>query len=161
VLAKGDFSGVILSGGGLSEPIIITDPALHTFFAFSDFAKRISPPAIQGDGYLISRGWPDDNGQFAAWDSLRYYPNADSAGGAIYYVGLIDGSSEYDHHWFVVSPDADAVLRRLIAEHSPVAGRPLPESVILASLFVLIILGLAASTIQSALAARHVAGELR
>jgi hypothetical protein len=46
---------------------------------------------------------------------LIYYPGVGVQPGAVYYEGLFNGSSEYDHRWFVVPAQQDASLRQMLA----------------------------------------------
>ena len=112
----GPFPRVIISGGGLAADIEVTDRHLLDFFSFSDFYEaRIEAPAAPGLGYTVSRGWSTDSGAFVAWDRLRYYPGANGQPGYVYYEGLINGSSEYDGHWYRANANAEKYMPLLLA----------------------------------------------
>jgi len=124
--AKGAFGLVVISGG-LAADIEVTDRHLLDFGSFNDFSQSlIEAPADPGTGYVISRGWPNDAfTPFAPWDRLRYYPGAAGQPGYVFYEGLVNGSSEYDGHWYRASADAEKyMLPLLAAQLAPAAPAP-------------------------------------
>jgi hypothetical protein len=126
--AKGPFGLVIISGGGLAADIEVTDRHLLDFFSFSDFYEsRIEAPSAPGLGYVVSRGSTSGSGTFVAWDRLRYYPGADGQPGYVYYEGLVNGSSEYDGHWYRASANAEQYMLPLLAGQ-PRAEAPAPSA---------------------------------
>jgi hypothetical protein len=123
-LAQGNFARLVISGGGLAEPVESTEPALLGFWSFSDFpTMQVAPPTVAGEGYAIERH--SGHGP-SAWDRLRYYPNASGVGGYLFYEGLLNGASRYDGQWYLVSAAGDAALRRILAEQTA-SGHALPE----------------------------------
>jgi len=140
VLAKGNFTYVTIDGPGLTDKLNITDPALTSdFFIFADFTKGpIDPPADPGEGYEVTRVYIEtiDNKPTAkAFDQLLYFPYAD--GGYVYYVGLSEGTSEYDGKWFVANPDADAPFRAALAASARLEWIPVAiVAVIFAGFFI-------------------------
>jgi hypothetical protein len=63
---------------------------------------------------LITRYEQDSNGKYLAWDSLRYYPNTTNGRGYVFYVGLLNGSSEYDGHWFYAVSSSETVFQKIV-----------------------------------------------
>src|SRR6185369_2409145 len=118
------FGLVVISGGGLAADIEVTDRHLLDFGSFNDFSQSlIEAPADPGTGYIISRGWPNDAfTPFAPWDRLRYYPGAAGQPGYVFYEGLVNGSSEYDGHWYRASANAEQYLLPLLAAQQRAAS---------------------------------------
>lgn len=123
-LAKGPPAKVTISGGDLAEEIEITgDEATLTTLGtmyLEDYETRSddAPENISGDGYLIIRFY--ENAQnpvhYTPFDQVRFYPNIDgNAAGYIHYIGLVNGSSEYDGQWFRASREGQAALENAIA----------------------------------------------
>ncbi|MCZ2099888.1 MAG: hypothetical protein LC121_27220, partial [Anaerolineae bacterium] len=54
-------------------------------------------------------------GRYVAFDAVRYYPNPDGGRGYVNYLGIINGSSEYDGKWFRANAAGEAALRAVIA----------------------------------------------
>jgi WD40 repeat protein len=119
-LAKGSWSKVEISGAGLSGVVEVTDPQLLDAFemtTFQDFDQgTIDPPEIIGGGYKILRGWDDPSGHFLAFDEVVYYSDPAGGRGYLYYAGIINGSSEYDHRWYRVSADGEAAMQTFFAD---------------------------------------------
>src|SRR5215510_8332395 len=101
-LAKGEFSFITVSGAKLADKVRISDPTLTTdFFAFADFYRnKTEAPTDPGMGYEITRYYLDGNREIA-FDKLHYYPDTDF----VYYDGIVNGSSEYDHKWYISRPE--------------------------------------------------------
>lgn len=107
-LAQGGFTYVEVKGPGITGNIAITDPALtEDFFAFADFtAEPVPAPANAGEGYQVTRVYVIEDKDHP-FDQLEYYPYT----GYVHYIGLAEGTSEYDGSWFVANPAADAPFR--------------------------------------------------
>ena len=122
VLAKGPPQKVTISGAGLAPQIELTGDQVTLealgFMALEDYTTESpeAPEGISGDGYLITRYFETSPGRYMAFDQARYYPDPAGGRGAIYYVGIFNGSSEYDHHWFRPNADNEAVLSRVITD---------------------------------------------
>ena len=105
------FTKVSITSLDTGRVAVLTGPSLtagydvSTFWSFADFAQPAAKPARSGPAYEVNRD---------GWDHLRYYPSAGGAPGVVYYEGLYNGSSEYDHQWFVVPPEQDAALRQVM-----------------------------------------------
>ena len=139
-LASGNFSYVTIDGPGLTDELNVTDPALTSdFFIFADFTKGpIDPPANPGEGYEVTRVYIetiDNKPEAKAFDQLLYFPYADE--GYVYYVGVAEGSSEYDGKWFIANPAANEPFRAALAKSARLEWIPLAVlAVILASFFI-------------------------
>lgn len=120
-LAKGPFDYISVKGPGIIGDIIITDPALTGFFSFADFsAGPIPAPADPGQGYQIVRAYVvEDKDQ--PFDQLEYYPYT----GYVHYIGLAEGSSEYDNNWYAADPAADAPFRSALKKRAELNWFPL------------------------------------
>jgi len=137
-LAKGNFDYITVKGPGLQGELNLTNPALTSFFAFADFSKgAIDPPADPGEGYEITRVYvitENEKPNPTAFDQLYYYPYVDD--GYVYYVGLADGSSEYDGKWYAANPSADAPFRAGLAERARINWIPFAVLVVILGVFV-------------------------
>jgi len=103
VLAKGNFSFIVIQGGGINRELRSTDPALTgDFLAFADFfSAKTDKPAKPGIGYEVIRYYSDTNGPAQAFDHLHYYPDS----GYVFYDGIVNGWSEYDNKWYRAKPE--------------------------------------------------------
>jgi len=134
VLSKGQFDYIEVKGPGITGSIAITDPALtEDFFAFADFsAGAIPPPADPGQGYQITRVYVIDDKDHP-FDQLEYYPYT----GYVHYIGLAEGTSEYDGSWFVANPAADAPFRAALKAKATLTWIPFAAFlVIMAAIFI-------------------------
>ena len=102
VFAKGNFYFLAVTGSGLKDEVRIIDLALTTdFFAFADFYRdKTEAPVDPGVGYEIIRYYLDGGAEIA-FDKLHYYPETE----LVYYDGIVNGSSEYDHKWYTARPE--------------------------------------------------------
>jgi len=115
-LAKGTFAKITVSGDGLASEVEVTDPALLGFGSLMAIPNALDPaPQVTGEGYLITRYEQDSNSKYIAWDSLRYYPNVANGHGYVFYIGLINGSSEYDGHWFYAVSDGEVAFQKIVS----------------------------------------------
>lgn len=116
-LAKGPPQKITISGGDLPGEIeIINDESTLNALAMMQLEdhRTLTPDApenISGDGYLITRYYEVSSGRYVAFDEVRYYPNPDGGRGYLNYVGLVNGSSEYDGKWFRPSASGEAALQ--------------------------------------------------
>jgi hypothetical protein len=81
-----------------------------------------APEGISGDGYLITRFYEISNGSYVAFDQVRYHPDPEGGRGYLFYVGIVNGSSEYDGKWFRSSEAGEAVLIDVLADAEPAAS---------------------------------------
>jgi len=108
--AGGQPSAVTISGPGLQRPIIVTDPlALPALGIASlmDVRQPIPAPTVLGSGYDVQRN---------DFDHALYYPGTNLNVTSMHYLGLVNGASEYDDHWYRVSPTGDETMRRILAQ---------------------------------------------
>lgn len=133
VLAKGNFSFIVIQGSGVDGKLRSTDPALtDDFFAFADFSSaRTDQPAKPGPGYEVIRYY-DDNGREFAFDHLHYYPET----GYVYYDGIVGGWSEYDGKWYIANPNIKDSFENIFLKQSQSAA-PFIAAAALSLLFVL------------------------
>jgi hypothetical protein len=102
VFAKGKFAFIVVTGAGLKDKVRFIDPSLTTdFFAFANFYRdKAEAPVDPGVGYEITRYYFDGDREIV-FDKLHYYPET----GYVYYDGVVNGSSEYDHKWYTAQPE--------------------------------------------------------
>jgi hypothetical protein len=114
-LAKDPFDRITISGGQIENSVEVFEPLLMEFFGISNFPNAsIEQPQVEGEGYLVTRYYKENDGSFTAWDSLRFYPNSEEMGGYVYYEGLMNGSSEYDGKWYLASFSGSTRMRQII-----------------------------------------------
>lgn len=147
------FQKITIKNLDTSRVVAITGTALTTpydlsnFRSFTDFSRAVAKPSRSGPAYEVVR-YPDETG----WDHLIYYPSVGDQPGAVYYEGLISGSSEYDYQWFAVPPEQDSALRQALASQGFSAGNPpwlLPLSIAgLAAIGLILLIGIWRSRAQ-------------
>lgn len=110
IAAGGQATEVTISGPGLPKPITVTDPLALPALGIAtlmDPMQPIAAPATLGVGYDVQRN---------AFDRARYYPGLNLTVSYVHYIGLINGASEYDDHWYRASPIGDETMRRILAQ---------------------------------------------
>lgn len=122
-LAKGPANKVTISGGALTEELVITEDetALQalSFMTLEDYETLTddAPEGISGEGYLITRYYEDSRspGRFTPFDEVNYYadPNGEFLG-HIHYLGIVNGGSEYDGRWFRASRSGQMTLNEVL-----------------------------------------------
>jgi hypothetical protein len=92
-----------------------------------------SPLVVRGDGarWLGLGGFEDLQGGYLhaprhlgpaldlnrdGWDHARYYAACAGQRGYVQYIGLYNGSSEYDGRWFHVSTRGEQSLRHILSQ---------------------------------------------
>ena len=127
-LAKGPPQKVTISGGNLSEEIEITgdEATLNALgmMMLEDYRTRSEEaPEVEGlgEGYLITRFYENQSGRLFPFDELYYYPDPDGGRGYTNYIGIVNGSSEYDGEWFRTNSDSEVVLQGVIEAAGEVA----------------------------------------
>lgn len=106
IAAGGQATEVTISGPGLPKPITVTDPLALPALGIATLMEVQQPiPALPmpGAGYDVQRN---------TFDLARYYPGLS----LVHYIGLINGASEYDDHWYRASPIGDETMRRILAQ---------------------------------------------
>lgn len=110
VAAGGQATEVTISGPGLSKPITVTDPLALPALGIATLMETQQPipaPATPGVGYDVQRD---------TFDLARYYPGLNLAVSYVHYIGLTNGASAYDDHWYRASPIGDETMRRILAQ---------------------------------------------
>jgi hypothetical protein len=124
--AKGAFAKVIVYGAGLA--VESSDPSLMRFDAFNGFSNAYpGTPSVTDEGYLIVRYAQDQRtGEYLAVDSLRLWPTSLSSGSIpfVYYEGLVNGWSEYDHKWYEAKPEAARAVQQILESEADPSSRP-------------------------------------
>lgn len=126
VAAGGQPTEVTISGPGLAQPILVTDPlALPALgiATFMEVAQPLAAPANLGVAYEVRRN---------RFDHALYYPGPNLNVSYVHYLGLFNGASEYDDHWYRVSPIGDEVMRRILVQHSVALAGNSPGTVAIA-----------------------------
>ncbi len=123
--ADGGFDYIAVKGPGIIGEIDVTQAALtEDYFVFADFTQGSIPaPANPGQGYQIVRLYvvfEDDKPRNVPFDELHYYPYT----GYVYYVGVVDGTSEYDGKWYAANPAAEAPFRGVLFQRALLAWVP-------------------------------------
>jgi hypothetical protein len=135
--AKGPMPVRITAGGDLWVPFNVTDPEAYAaidLFTLMDLdTGEVSPPAGLGEGYLMERFWVDEGGARHDFDQAMFF--FDPAGGErgwVFYIGIYQGSSEYDGKWFQARAAGTGAMRAILEENgvrfgdSSMAGPPAP-----------------------------------
>ena len=126
--AKGTFQRVIISSEALAQDIVVSDSDTLHFLsigrlesfncrddAFTLTCGEVDPPPDIAAGYLLQRQFRVDTDNFQTFDEVIYYPSttADQRG-YVHYLGLVNGSSEYDNRWFYITREAEIAFQRLL-----------------------------------------------
>ncbi|MEL7675038.1 MAG: hypothetical protein AAGU78_14975, partial [Chloroflexota bacterium] len=119
--AKGPAQRITIIGPGLEGELeIVNDAALLNALSMTmleDFMQPIDPPARPAPGFEITRFYEANTGGYVPFDVVVYHPAPEGEPGAIYYDGIVNGSSEYDGRWFRTNPKGEAALREALAAH--------------------------------------------
>ena len=109
---------LLLSGPGLdgeveivgAERLIGLSPE-----AFMDFTTAADPAAEAAPGYEMVRYYKGGDGQYEAFDRLRYHPNPQGGRGAVYYIKALGyGPGHNEGRWFAASVTGDAAMTCLL-----------------------------------------------
>lgn len=121
VWAKGPPQKITISGEGLAGEIVITDDettlnalAMMTLEDYVTFTAD-APDGISGEGYLLTRFYEISPDRYVPFDQVRYFRSPNGGRGYIQYVGIVNGSSEYDGKWFRPTQDGEIVLQAVLA----------------------------------------------
>lgn len=126
VLAKGAFSKVTIEAPALVEPIEVTDvqqlEALGMLDLMDVFSDAEVNPDDLGAGFTLTR-YGFTGTEHVPFDQVIYYPSEAGNPAYIFYVGIINGGSEYDGRWFNANDTGDAVMRQILSEHGIRVGQ--------------------------------------
>jgi hypothetical protein len=125
VSAKGTFDQIILSGPGLLETVTLTndsDVLPLSMTALEEFPLRLDDEISAlnvslGEGYELQRQYMLEGGAFMTFDRVRYFPDPFGGQGYVLYVGIENGSSEYDGHYYRATEEGEATIQRILAEN--------------------------------------------
>lgn len=121
VQAKGAPARVIITGPGLAHPLDVRGLAVGAlgWYSLDDERHPLrTAPRQLGPGYLVTRYDIDGSTKrYFAWDHVRYYPNPRGGAGYVYYIGLLNGASEFDGRWFQAGARGERALRGLLADY--------------------------------------------
>jgi hypothetical protein len=139
--AMGKFDLIVLESEGLSFQVF--DSEFLDFYAFSNFAEaNISDPPTMEKGILVTRYSPVDDVYIEPYDQLIYYPSTDGSGGYVFYVGVMDGSSDYDRKWYQGNPEAEMMINNTFNSYEKDLSKMVVAALIaFAGLIVLILRG--------------------
>ncbi len=118
--AKGPADKITITGPGLDGMIEITDPDTAEALSMTmleDFRVFIDVPERLGPGYELTRYYRLESGSYRPFDQVAYYPDLYGGRGYVNYIGIVNGSSEYDGKWFRAQDEADQVIRQVLFEH--------------------------------------------
>lgn len=117
--AKGPASRIVIVGPGLDGELVLEgDMAVLipiSFAMLEDFMQPVDPPARPGPSFELTRFFETDVGQYVPFDRVAYHPAPDGEPGLVHYLGIVNGSSEYDGRWFRTTPKGEATLREVLA----------------------------------------------
>ncbi len=109
---------LLLSGPGLAGEVEIVGPEKLIGLspeAFMDFTTSPDPAAKAAPGYEMVRYYKSRDGQYEAFDRLRYHPNPQGDRGAVYYIKALGyGPGHNEGRWFAASPIGDAAMECLL-----------------------------------------------
>ncbi|MAS37890.1 MAG: hypothetical protein CL610_28095 [Anaerolineaceae bacterium] len=118
VWAKGQSDRIVLTGPTIDGEVIVSNPqmvALLSMGRLEDFNQRVDQPALTEDApyYELERQYEIPAGRFQTFDRVRYYPVEGTQPSYIHYLGIVNGSSEYDNRWFMARPQARVAFETL------------------------------------------------
>lgn len=120
--AKGPPNAITISGPGLLGVVEIDDAELLQNLGFAgleDLDNMLdAPPEVVGPGFHIYRLGMDmtNGGALEPYEELMYYPDAAGGTGYVHYLGILNGTMQYDDHWFVPHTQSEQDLLRLLMD---------------------------------------------
>lgn len=119
--AKGPASRITIVGPGLDGALEIVDDAVLlgalSMAALEDFMRPAEPPAYPTLGFELTRFFETNTGEYVPFDQVVYHPAPDGEPGLVHYLGIVNGSSEYDGRWFHIQPRGERMLREVLSAH--------------------------------------------
>jgi hypothetical protein len=82
-----------------------------------DFTQPLDAPADAGVGLYLTRYLSDNERDTYPFDNVVYFASQTGGRGYVYYLGMINGRSEYDGRWFQATPEGDAAISAVLAQH--------------------------------------------
>ncbi len=83
---------------------------------FEDLERPIDPPTDLTFLFLVTRSYPRAD-SYEPFDQVIYVPNLDGGPGAVYYLGIVNGSGPHDGKWYQASARGEAAMKRLFEEN--------------------------------------------
>lgn len=121
----------LISAKGTADKITITTPHGQTIdltdstliepismAALEEFPNSIGQPDVTGKGYELVRAFKDGR-TYRIFDRVRYFPAGER--GYVFYVGIENGSSEYDKKWFEASAEGVSMMNQIISQIKPIS----------------------------------------
>ena len=119
--AKGPASRIVIVGPGLDGELELVDDSVLlgalSMAALEDFMRPAEPPAHPTPGFELTRYFETNTGQYMPFDQVVYHPAPDGEPGLVHYLGIVNGSSEYDGRWFHIQPSGERMLRDVLSAH--------------------------------------------
>jgi hypothetical protein len=117
VFGKGSFDKVVIAGPGI-DSVDVTEAArvgALGLVTLMNVPVAIEPPVDLSAGYELTRYFVDGS-DYQVFDQAIYYPDILGTG-YVYYVGIVNGSSEYDGNWYRATVEGDAAMRAILSEN--------------------------------------------
>jgi hypothetical protein len=125
VMAKGRADMISIVGPGLDGKLNIQDAEIvHNLSIgqFEDFGSPVEAPDDAGPAYEMTRYFKDE-GNYVAFDRVRYHPGASGSPGYVYYIGIDNGWTGYDGKWFLVTDEGEQTMQAVLAQNSVELGQ--------------------------------------
>lgn len=116
-LAKGPSDMIAVVGPGLDGKVQVKDTDLVVALSIGqleDLSTPVDAPANPGPAYEITRYF-EYEGNYVAFDRVRYHPGTGDSPGYVYYVGIDNGWSGLDGKWFRATPDGEQAMRSVLS----------------------------------------------
>jgi hypothetical protein len=115
VSAKGPSDRIVFTGPTIEGELVVTDPTLTmslSMASLEDFmAGALTEPENPGDVYYeLERQFVFQKGRPETFDRARYYPEVQ----AVHYIGIENGSSEYDGKWYPATDQGIGAIEALL-----------------------------------------------
>jgi hypothetical protein len=126
--AKGEAARITITGEEIEGEIEVLDQETLALLSFMQLEQSLLPrsfaPEGLGEGYEIARYFQEEGSErYFPFDRVSYHPDPDGGQGYIQYLGIVNGSSEYDGRWFRPSADGEAALRDVLGLDEPAVAR--------------------------------------
>lgn len=121
VLAKGPPQKVTIEGPGLAAPLEITNPTTLESLGMTmleDVDSKVGGPGTLSAVYLVTRYY-QDGARYIPFDQVLYARQAESGRPLVFYVGIVNGWSEYDGRWFNATAAGAAAMDTILAKAAP------------------------------------------
>lgn len=116
-LAKGPSDMVAIVGPGLDGKVQVKDTELVLALSIGqleDLSAPVDAPTNPGPAYEITRYFKYE-GNYVAFDRVRYHPGTGDGPGYVYYIGIDNGWSGLDGKWFRATPEGEQAMRSVLS----------------------------------------------